>query len=85
MSHPAILRAAKVSGIPAGDIAGPCRKPYVCFTRYVVMAALRDRGLSLPAIGRIVHRDHSTILYGLRQAEKLRGLPGFEIIRSAIA
>jgi len=48
------------------------------------MEAMRQRGMSTPAIGRLFHRDHSTIVSALRQAEKLRGNPAFENIRSAI-
>lgn len=85
MSNETILRAAKVSGIPAADIIGRRKTPDACLARYAVMDALRAKGLSLPSIGRLVHRHHTTVLDGLRQANTLRGNPGFQIIRSAIA
>lgn len=34
--------------------------------RQAAMAALRDAGLSLPAIGRLLHRDPATVLHGIR-------------------
>jgi chromosomal replication initiation ATPase DnaA len=40
------------------------------------MLVLRARGLSLPAIGRLLHRDHSTVFSGLERAEKLRAAGG---------
>ncbi|KKW92664.1 helix-turn-helix domain-containing protein [Sphingobium chungbukense] len=77
-------RAAQATGIPIADLRGPSRTRHVCWTRFAIMEAMRARGMSTPAIGRLFHRDHTTIVSGLRQAEKLRGNPAFENIRSAI-
>ena len=77
--------ASKATGIPIADLRGPTRTRHICWTRYAIMEAMRRRGMSTPAIGRLFHRDHSTIVSALRQAEKLRGNPAFENIRSAIA
>lgn len=78
-------RASKATGYSVADITGPCRVQHLCWVRFAVMEALRAKGLSLPSIGRIIHRHHATVLNGLRQAESLRGHPGFDEIRSAIA
>lgn len=40
--------------------------------RWAVMLALRNQGLSFPRIGRIVNRDHTTVIYGVNQARLLR-------------
>jgi len=77
--------ASKATGIPVADLRGPIRTRHICWIRFAIMESMRDRGMSTPAIGRLFHRDHSTIVSGLRQAEKLRGNPAFENIRSAIA
>jgi len=78
-------RAAKATGYTVADLTGPCRARPLAWTRFAIMAEMRAHGYSLPRIGRILHRDHSTVLNGLRQAQALRGNPGFEIIRGAIA
>jgi chromosomal replication initiation ATPase DnaA len=78
-------RASRVTGYSVADITGPRRDRPLAYTRFAIMDCLRAQGLSLPQIGRVVHRHHTTVLDGLRQAQKLRGQTGFEIIRSAIA
>lgn len=50
------------------DIKGPSRKAYICRARWDAMRLLRDRGLSLPSIGRMLNRDHTTVVHGLRRA-----------------
>ena len=85
MSHPIINRASYATCRTVEEITGPCRARPLAYLRFAIMEQMRANGLSLGQIGRLLHRDHTTILYGLRQAEKLRGHTGFEIIRSAIA
>lgn len=38
--------------------------------RHVVMWLLRDAGMSLPAIGATLGRDHTSVLYGVRRVER---------------
>ena len=85
MTAPIILRASYATCRTVEEITGPCRARPLVWLRFAIMEQMRARGLSLPAIGRLLHRDHTTVLHGLRQAEALRGNPGFEKIRSAIA
>lgn len=67
-----IERAADLTGIPASDITGPRRHAAICRVRWAVMAALRDKGLSLPQVGaRLGRRDHTTIMHGLARAEAM--------------
>jgi len=80
-----IDRAAIATGIPVSELVGPSRTRHICWTRFAIMEAMRERGMSTPAIGRLFRRHHTSIVSGLRQAEKLRGNPAFENIRSAIA
>lgn len=40
--------------------------------RWAVMLALRGQGMSYPQIGRIVDRDHTTVIYGVQRARTLR-------------
>lgn len=85
MTSPIIERACYATCRTVAEITGPCRARPLAYLRFAIMEQMRAKGMSLPTIGRLLHRDHTTILYGLRQAEKLRGHTGFEIIRSAIA
>lgn len=63
-----IERVARLHSLTPADISGPSRLAAHCAARWQVMRELRDKGLSTPAIGRILNRDHSTILHGLLRA-----------------
>lgn len=80
-----IERAAYATGRTVEEITGPCRARPLAWIRFAVMAEMRKQGVSLPKIARRLNRHHTTVMSGLLQAEALRGNPGFEIIRSAIA
>lgn len=70
-------RCAKETGIPVKDILGRRRTADVSRSRCATMWAARKvlspstRG-SYPAIGRVFHRDHSTVMHAIRKAEILR-------------
>lgn len=53
-------------GVRLSDMLGPSRKPKHVRARFAGYAVLRDRGMSLPRIGRVFCRDHSTVLHGLK-------------------
>ncbi len=73
------LRLSLATGVPTRCLFGPTRDQETCRARFAVMLALRERGLSLPAIARRVNRkDHSTIRHGLQRAERLMRNPNFE-------
>lgn len=50
------------------DLRSHSRKPHLVRARWDAMKLLRARGLSLPAIGRLLNRHHTTVLDGLRRA-----------------
>ena len=57
--------------------------------RFAIVLALRrrtidGRALSYPRIGRIMNRDHSTMLDARRRAEKMRVDPAFETMFQAV-
>lgn len=56
-------------GLPEGSITGTSRKVPVVKARFEAIAKVREArpDLSLPALGRIFRRDHTTILYALRK------------------
>lgn len=40
--------------------------------RTLIACVLREQGCSLPLIGRVLHRHHSTVLHGLQRVEQAR-------------
>jgi chromosomal replication initiation ATPase DnaA len=80
-STPRHLRMAIVAGIAAdngvtvADIMSRSRKRHLAWPRQEAMAAIRDvfPDDSLPQIGRLFGRDHTTVLHAVRQV-KARGL-----------
>lgn len=59
--------AALAHGVSVAAMLSPDRRrAYVC-ARWDAMAAMRDAGLSLPAIARVFKRDHTSVMHGLRQ------------------
>ena len=55
--------------ISLSEITGPSRRAELVEPRHVAMYLARLEGHSLPKIGRIVRRDHTTVLHG---AEKIK-------------
>lgn len=67
----AVTRAAAVFGVSEGAILSDSRDSQAVAARHAVAWVLRNEsGLSLIAIGRILGRDHSTVMYAIRAAEQ---------------
>ena len=64
--HEVVPQVAGFYGLTPDDIRGSSRLPHIVRARWHIGAVLRNRGLSLPAIGRIVNRHHTAVLHGLR-------------------
>lgn len=64
---PMVEEVALAHHVTAEDIASADRSRVVCVARRVVFARLREMGFSLPAIGRLVGRDSSTVYDGLKK------------------
>lgn len=63
-----IARIADVYGVTVADVLGESRTLTIARARHAVIAELRTNfGFSLPEIGRIVGRDHTTVLAALRK------------------
>ena len=67
-----IQRASVMMGIPEEDIIA-ARDQLSCEIRYGIVKVLRDDGYSLPQIGRILKRHHTTIMDAERRANDLIG------------
>ena len=50
-----------------GEVIGDRHDYPIVRARWAVYAGLRDRGWSLPKIGRRLRKHHTTVLYGLRR------------------
>lgn len=64
-----IDKASELFCVHRRDIAGPYRYGFLMPARFALCKALRERGLSYPHIGRIMNRDHSTIIHAVERAE----------------
>lgn len=62
--------AAETFIVPAQAIYSSDRSKHVVAARHVAMWLLRDAGMSLPAIGATLGRDHTSVLYGVRRVER---------------
>lgn len=68
----ALIRIAEALDVSVSVLTGRNRTPKVVQLRQAAMWLLRQTGLSSTAIGRLLNRDHSTVLYGLRIIEGRR-------------
>ena len=66
------LRLAAYLDTTVPGLIGRNRTPAVSRRRRLAMWLLRQRGYSLKAIGRILERDHSTVIHGLRLVQRDR-------------
>lgn len=63
-----VSRVAREAGLSLSEIRSRSRRRDLVDTRQAAaLAARRETAASLPQIGRILNRDHSTVLHGLRQ------------------
>lgn len=62
------------TGLPLSSILSPRRDAALAQARQVVMFEARQRGLSYPAIGYAMNRDHTTIIHGVRREAERRGV-----------
>ena len=65
-----ITEAARVFRVDRNLIAGRDRRRLPTSIRQALYVALRRRGASLSRIGSWMDRDHSTVIYGIKTAEK---------------
>lgn len=61
--------AAEMFCVHPRDLVGPYRFNFLMLPRFALYKALRMRGWSFPQIGRLLNRDHSTIIYGVSRAD----------------
>jgi chromosomal replication initiation ATPase DnaA len=55
-------------GVTLADLVGPSRLQRIVDVRQLVMFRLsREAGLSTPQIGKLLNRDHSTVVYAIHK------------------
>ncbi len=70
-----IQKVAKRYGFKPSDITGPSNVRAFRPARDEVCSLLDGMGLTLEHIGRLVNRDHSTVLYAIRRRHMSLGYP----------
>jgi chromosomal replication initiation ATPase DnaA len=62
-----IAAEAEAVGLTLADVLGPCRQRPIVRARHRAIRKVRAAypAKSFPEIGRIFHRDHSTVIYAL--------------------
>ncbi|WP_395652482.1 helix-turn-helix domain-containing protein [Brevundimonas sp.] len=71
----AITEIAEAHRLTLEDILGKSRHKYLVMVRRKCVVMLREKGYSTTEIGRIMKRDHSTIVHAL-QRHKQESLNG---------
>lgn len=75
----AVLTAVAIKhGLTLSEIMGKDRRHHVAHARQEAFWVLKQTypEMSLPAIGRMFGKDHTTVLHGIRQHEKRRAAGG---------
>lgn len=73
-------------GVTTAAIRGKARPEAIIAPRQAAMYLMRAAGLSFPAIGRALLRDHATVIYGCRVVEdRLATEPKFKALVIEVA
>lgn len=65
-----IQHLAEGYGYTVADILGPKRRRHLVSVRRLCILMLREKGYSTTEIGRVMNRDHSTIVHALNKDTK---------------
>lgn len=71
--HFIINTVARQCGLRAADITGPSVRADIVEARDQVCYLARDKGMTLPQIGRAVNRHHTSVLSAVRREAIRRG------------
>ena len=64
-----IKKAGELFYIQPRDLVGSARFSFLLPARFAAYKALRLRGWSYPMIGKLMNRDHSSIIHGVKRAD----------------
>lgn len=59
----------EVMGVSFADITGSCKELQLVYARKIFTQLTREAGLTVQAIGKLIHRSHATVIYYLRTYE----------------
>ena len=76
-----ITAVARHFAVERSEILGASRRRCLLYPRAVIIRILRDRGHSFPVIGRLLKRDHTTIMYHAERFEAYE--KAYPMVRSA--
>jgi chromosomal replication initiator protein len=63
-----LTAVARYFGVKSDDLKGKARNKQIVLPRHIAMYLLREDGhLSTPEVGRLLNRDHTTVLHGVKQ------------------
>jgi chromosomal replication initiator protein len=65
-------RVCKRFGVRFDELLGKGRHAHLAQARHVLAWLLRQRGLSYPAIGKYLNKDHTTIMSAVRKVDAER-------------
>lgn len=75
-------------GVTLADVVGPSHKPAIADARHHLIYELYELGLSLPAVGRLVGRHHTTVMDSRRRWARIVGdvgpLPSKATLRAPV-
>ena len=77
--------------VPVHEVFGKCREAHIVKARHHLIVELYRAGLSTPSIGKIVNKDHSTVIAALKKnlgadyVPNLHKARGLELIRYRVA
>lgn len=66
-----LTAVTEATSIDVSEIVGPSRDRDVAEARMVACWVMRQQGMSYSAIGRTLHRDHTTAMHAVRRVEEL--------------
>lgn len=69
--HDDVAEAAEECEVTVDELRGAGRAKRLSMARLYVYWRLRNKGHSYSVIGRAMHRDHSTIMHGVKRFEEL--------------
>lgn len=68
-----IAEVAECHGLAVDDMTGTARTRDIVAARWEAMARIRTEfGDTLPMIGRLFNRDHTTVVHGLKRYEEMQ-------------
>ena len=80
-----ILGVAREFGVSTADLLGACRRREFIRPRFAAIQLIRETtGKSLPEIGAVFHRDHTSILHALRKPLDADAVIRMDRVRAAI-